>query len=106
MTYPFSYSTNPNVDLSTHDAFNEGAPFATFDRMRAKDPTAWCAEEGGRGFWSVTRHDDVMSLNKNAKLLSSARGIRMEDQDEEEYEARKTFQETDPPPYLCSYVGE
>ena len=97
MTYPFSYSTNPHVDLSTHDAFNEGAPFATFDRLRAEDPIAWCPEVGGRVFWSVTRHDDVMSLNKNAKLLSSARGIRLEDQDEEEYEARKTFQETDPP---------
>ena len=29
--------------------------------------------------------------------LSSAKGIRIEDQTEEEYEARKTFQETDPP---------
>lgn len=97
MTHPFSYSTNPNVDLSTHDAFNEGAPFATFDRMRSEEPIAWCEEEGGRGFWSVTRHADIMALNKNTKLLSSAKGIRMEDQDEEEYEARKTFQETDPP---------
>ena len=97
MKYPFSYSKDPFVDLSTHDAFNEGAPFATFDRLREEDPIAWCPEADGKGFWSITRHDDVMSLNKNTKLLSSARGIRMEDQDEEEYEARKTFQETDPP---------
>ena len=97
MYYPFSYSKDPFVDLSTHDAFNEGAPFATFDRLRIEDPIAWCPEVNGRGFWSVTRHEDVMALNKNTKLLSSAQGIRMEDQDEEEYEARKTFQETDPP---------
>ena len=97
MYYPFSYSKDPFVDLSTHDAFNEGAPFATFDRLRKEDPIAWCPEVNGRGFWSVTRHEDVMALNKNTKLLSSAQGIRMEDQDEEEYEARKTFQETDPP---------
>jgi len=95
--FPFSYSTDPHVDLSTQDAFNEGAPFATFDRMRAEGPLVWCEEQGGRGFWSVTRHADIVALNRQPELLSSAKGIRMEDQTEEEYEARKTFQETDPP---------
>ena len=95
--YPFSTSTDPNVDLSSQDAFNEGAPYATFERMRCEDPVAWCEEDHGRGFWSITRHEDIMRLNKDAKTLSSAKGIRMEDQSEDEYEARKTFQETDPP---------
>ena len=96
-TYPFSTSTDPNVDLSSQDAFNEGAPYATFERLRKDDPIAWCEEEHGKGFWSVTRHADVLALNKDFKTLSSAKGIRMEDQSEDEYEARKTFQETDPP---------
>ncbi|MEL7028157.1 MAG: cytochrome P450 [Pseudomonadota bacterium] len=95
--YPYSYSDDPNVDLSSHDAFNEGAPYATFEAMRAKGPILWCEEQGGRGFWSVTRYADITALNKQPDLLSSARGIRMEDQTPEEYEARKTFQETDPP---------
>ncbi|ABD27044.1 cytochrome P450 family protein [Novosphingobium aromaticivorans DSM 12444] len=98
MQFPFSRSTNPNVDLSSLDAFNEGAPFATFDRMRREDPMAWSEMvNGDRGFWSVTRHADLLELNRQADLLSSAKGIRMEDQTEEEYEARKTFQETDAP---------
>ena len=96
-TYPFSSSTDPNVDLSSQDAYQEGAPYATFARMRQEDPIAWCEEESGKGFWSVTRHEDVLRLNKDFKALSSARGIRMEDQSEDEYEARRTFQETDPP---------
>lgn len=96
-TYKFSHSSDPNVDLSSQDAFNEGAPYATFERLREEDPVAWCEEEHGKGFWSITRHADVLKLNKDWKSLSSAKGIRMEDQDEEEYEARKTFQETDPP---------
>ncbi len=96
-SYPFSYSTDPNVDLSSQDAFNEGAPYATFERMRNEDPVAWCEEKNGRGFWSITRHADILKLNKDAATLSSAKGIRIEDQTEEEYEARKTFQETDPP---------
>jgi len=95
--YPFSYSADANVDLSSLDAFNEGAPFATFDRLREEPSLAWCEEKDGPGFWSVTRHVDIMALNKNTKLLSSAQGIRIESQSEEEFEARKTFQETDPP---------
>ncbi|MCG8443540.1 MAG: hypothetical protein MI723_17185, partial [Caulobacterales bacterium] len=97
LQYPLSYSTDPFVDLSSYDAFNEGAPFATFDRMRREDPLAWCPERNGRGFWSVTRHEDLLRLNRDPELLSSARGIRIEDQSEEEYEARKTFQEMDAP---------
>ncbi|NMD08048.1 MAG: cytochrome P450, partial [Phyllobacteriaceae bacterium] len=36
-------------------------------------------------------------MNRDTELLSSAQGIRMEDQTYEEYLARRTFQETDPP---------
>lgn len=98
MAYAFSRSTDAHVDLSSHDAFNEGAPFATFDRLRREDPLAWSEmANGDKGFWSVTRHADILVLNRQADMLSSARGIRMEDQSEEEYEARKTFQETDAP---------
>lgn len=96
-SYPFSNSDDAHVDLSSHDAYTNGAPFATFDRLRREDPLAWTDQVDGKGFWSLTRHDDIMKLNKQTELLSSARGIRMEDQSEEEYEARKTFQETDPP---------
>lgn len=95
--YPFSLSTDPNVDLSSYDAFSHGAPYATFERMRNEDPVAWCEEKNGRGFWSLTRHEDIVKLNRDPETLSSARGIRIEDQTEDEYEARKTFQETDPP---------
>lgn len=95
--HPFSQSSDPHVDLSSMDAFNEGAPYVTFERMRRDDPVAWCEEKNGRGFWSITRHADILKLNKDPATLSSAKGIRIEDQTEEEYEARKTFQETDPP---------
>ncbi len=85
------------ADLSSHDSFTAGAPHNTFQRLRREDPLAWTDYAGGEGFWSVTRHADIMELNRDNKLLSSARGIRMEDQTYEEYLARRTFQETDPP---------
>ena len=95
--YPFSLSKDDQIDLSSLDAFNEGAPFETFARMRAEESITWCEEVDGRGFWSVTKHKDIQKLNKDFALLTSSKGIRIEDQTEEEYEARKTFQETDPP---------
>jgi cytochrome P450 len=79
------------ADLSSHDAFVSGAPHNTFTRLRKEEPVA------GRGFWSVTRNEDIHECNRNNALYSSARGIRMEDQTYEEYLARRTFQETDPP---------
>lgn len=98
MPFAFSRQADPHVDLSSLDAFNDGAPFETFARMRREDPMAWSEMlSGEKGFWSVTRHADLLELNRQADLLSSARGIRMEDQTMEEVEARKTFQETDAP---------
>ena len=92
---------NPNddgfLDLGSHDSFQGGMPHHTFARMRDEDPMAWCEYDAGRGFWSVTRHADILTLNRDFKTLSSAKGIRLEDQTEEEYLARRTFQETDPP---------
>lgn len=86
-----------HADLSSHDAFVDGAPHNTFRRLRDTDPMAWCDWSGGKGFWSVTRHRDILELNRDPQRLSSAQGIRMEDQTHEEYLARRTFQETDPP---------
>ncbi len=100
----FAPTDNGHADLSDHDSFLAGAPYNTFARMRCEDPLAWSEMKGGKGFWSVTRHHDVLELNRNYELLSSARGIRMEDQTHEEYLARRTFQETDPPEHSRTRV--
>ena len=88
---------NGHADLSSHDSFTAGAPHNTFARLRREEPLAWCEFPGAKGFWSVTRHADILALNRDFATLSSAHGIRLEDQTEEEVLARRTFQETDPP---------
>ena len=92
------------ADLSSHDTFAAGAPHNTFARLRRDDPLNWSDWSGGQGFWSLTRHADIFALNGKPDLLSSARGIRMEDQTYEEYLARRTFQETDPPEHMQTRV--
>ncbi len=91
-------ANNTHADLTSHDTFAAGFPYETFQRMRDENPCAWIDEtDGGKGFWAITRYDDIKEMNRNPQIFSSAQGIRLEEQSTEEFEARKTFQETDPP---------
>jgi len=86
------------VDITSHDTFVEGVPHETFKWLRANDPVHWTEEtDGGRGFWSVTRYDDVLNVSRNSEIFSSRLGIRLEDMDDEETEARRTLMEMDAP---------
>jgi len=93
-----------HADLTDHDAFACGVPHNTFARLRRDDPMHWSDWDAGKGFWSVTRHGDILELNRQTDLLSSAQGIRIEDQSREEYLARRTFQETDPPEHMQTRI--
>ena len=86
-----------HADLTSHDTFVKGLPLNTFQRLRKEDPIHWTDWSEGKGFWSITRHADIMAMTRDVETFSSAQGIRMEDQSYEEYMARRTFQETDPP---------
>lgn len=92
------------ADLGSHDSFVAGPPHNTFSRLRREDPVSWSEWSGGKGFWSITRHADILDLNRQTDLMSSAQGIRLEDQTYEEYLARRTFQETDPPEHMKTRV--
>jgi cytochrome P450 len=85
------------LDLTDPDVHTAGVPHATFQRLRDEDPIAWCEERDGSGFWSVTRYRDIVELNRDFKTFTSERGIRLEEMDEEETEARRTLMEMDPP---------
>ena len=93
-----------HADLGSHDTFLQGPPHNTFSRLRRDDPMHWSDWSGGKGFWSVTRQADILELNGKPDLLSSAQGIRMEDQTYEEYLARRTFQETDAPDHMQTRI--
>jgi len=86
------------LNLADHDSFANGVPHRTFEHLRNEDPVSWTkGDETAKGFWSLTRHADISYANRESLLFSSGQGIRIEDQSREEYLARRTFQETDPP---------
>ena len=80
------YPASP-VDLADPKLFTSGPPHADFAWLRAHAPVAWNEEPGERrGFWSITRYEDVMRVNGDPATFSSQKGgilmahIRSEDQ--------------------------
>ena len=85
------------ADLSSHDTWTLGAPYATLQRLRDEDPVAWVDEPDGAGYWAITRYADVVELNRRWEDFTSYRGIRLEEMDAEETAARRTLMELDRP---------
>lgn len=88
-----------DIDLTDLDLFVEGVPFDAFDVLREKDPVHWHDEEGGPGFWAVTRHADVVTVNRDAERFSSARrsALIYELPEEELEQQRMMLLNMDPP---------
>ncbi len=65
---------NPgDVDLSDPDLYVGKVPHEIFTWLRREDPVHWNPVAGGRGFWSVTKYDDIVAISKNPEVFSSAR---------------------------------
>ena len=50
------------VDLTSHDTWTEGVPYATLHRLREENPVSWWDEEQGSGFWALTSSSPWMRL--------------------------------------------
>ncbi|MGN6795560.1 MAG: cytochrome P450 [Streptosporangiaceae bacterium] len=88
----------PTVDLTDLDMWARGVPYEQFARLRSQAPVAWSEEpDGGPGFWSVSRYDDIVTASRDTKMFSSARGISFEDPSDDDMAARRTIIDTDPP---------
>jgi cytochrome P450 len=92
-----SHTTNL-IDLSDHDAFVDEVPHAAFAELRREDPVHWNPEPDGRGFWAVTRYEDIRFVHRNVEIYSSELGgTSLEDLAPEHIEARKSMLDMDPP---------
>jgi cytochrome P450 len=86
------------IDLSSHDAFVEEVPLWAFKELRERDPVHWQPEPPpNQGFWAVTRFHDIEDILRDTRSFSSAHGITLEEQTEEEVEARRSMIDMDPP---------
>src|SRR4051794_16067290 len=84
--------------LADPDTFVAGPPYELFARLRAGEPVAWTPEEPPHhGFWSVTRHADIVATSRDWQTFSSARGVSLEELDDEQLVHRTSLIDTDPP---------
>ena len=56
-------------------AFRDDAHWAYFERLRAEDPVHWTPDSNYGAFWSITKYNDIMAVDTNHQVFSSARGI-------------------------------
>jgi cytochrome P450 len=81
-----------------NDAFAERVPYETFALMRREAPVHWYDWEWGKGFWCITRWDDIVAVLKDWRTFSSETGATaLEDLDPDQLEARRSMLDTDPP---------
>jgi cholest-4-en-3-one 26-monooxygenase len=62
------------LDVYDLDTYVHGIPHDRFRRLRSERPVHFHEEPGGKGFWAVTKYSDVVSISKDPKTFSSARG--------------------------------
>jgi len=75
---PESTMPSPRIDLSDDESFRHGFPHDHFTWLRANDPIHWHRPTDktpdGEGFWVVSRHADVMTVQRDAVTYSSDKG--------------------------------
>jgi cytochrome P450 len=92
-------NTLDEIDLVDPDNYVEGIPHEWFTYLRKEAPVSWQREPApNRGFWAVTRYDDLVEVHRNWQTFSSELGaVSLEELDDEQLEIRKTMIDTDPP---------
>jgi cholest-4-en-3-one 26-monooxygenase len=73
-----------NVDLPTIDIYEraqyvDGVPHELFATLRRESPVHRHDIPGGSAFWAITRHADVVEVNRDWERFSSNRGCTMID---------------------------
>jgi cytochrome P450 len=87
------------VNLLDHDLFADHEPWEVFDLLQREAPVYFHPEPDGRGFWAVTKYDDVLAVIRDAKTFSNEIGgsATIGDLPEDVLAARRNFLEYDPP---------
>ncbi len=63
-----------DIDVSDPMLFKHNAFWPYFERMRNEDPVHYCKESQFGPYWSITKFDDIMEVEKNHEVFSSEVG--------------------------------
>src|SRR6201992_1794335 len=68
-----------HIDLLSPASFVGSQPHDQYRWLRENDPVHWHEEPGGRGYWAVTRYEDVWTVDRDFQTLSSEPTIMIAD---------------------------
>jgi cytochrome P450 len=71
------------IDLAVPERFRDNTLWPFFERMRKEDPVHFHKESPAGPYWSITKYHDIMTVETNHQVFSSAHGITIEDGDAE-----------------------
>ena len=90
----------PTIDLLSAGSFAHGQPQTQFQWLREHDPVHWHDEPDGRGFWAVTRYQDVKFIGRTPEIFSSQPTILIPDGGALDSD-HQMFLTTDPPSHTA-----
>jgi len=73
-TYPLD-----ELDISLPRRFQDNSFWPFFERMRREDPVHYCKDSIFGPYWSITKFDDIMAIDKDHETFSSDDGITLTD---------------------------
>ena len=71
------------IDVSDAELFETDTLWGYFERLRNEDPVHYCADGEFGPFWSVTKFDDIVYVEKRPEVFSSEPTIVIADPDPE-----------------------
>ena len=77
---PYSISLE-KINVADSELFSSDTMWGYFERLRKEDPVHYCAESEFGPYWSVTRFNDIVEVEKNDKVFSSVPTIVIGDPD-------------------------
>ena len=83
------------IDVSQAELYEHDAQWGFFERLRREAPVHYCAESEYGPYWSVTKFNDIMHVEKNHHIFSSEPTITISEPQEEL--PFQSFIQRDPP---------
>jgi cytochrome P450 len=84
------------VDLADLDLFASNQAWEKFALLRRDSPVHWNPEPApNSGFWSVTRHADIVRVDRDPETFTSTKYVNLEEMDDDLLEIRRSMLETD-----------
>jgi cytochrome P450 len=85
-----------DVDLADLDVFERDDAWSRFDILRRDAPVHWNPEPApSSGFWSLTRHADIVAVDRDPETFTSTRFVNLEEVDDDLIKIRRSMLESD-----------